>query len=148
MNEIERKIDEETLRLMRFLVRAGRMTETLADDLLGTVDLTATRLMALHQIDQSAERLSLGALALCMSFVKSNATQVIDRMEEDQLVRRLPDPCDRRGKLIEMTDEGKRLHDAALSALAPLADKLQTLSPEERTQLLGLLQKLSGSMQG
>lgn len=140
-------MNEETFLLMRWLVRSGKMTEALADCSLDTVDLSTTRLLVLHQIDQALpERLSLGALASCMSFVKSNATQVIDRMEEDQLVRRLPDPYDRRGKLLEMTDEGRRLHDAGFQALEPVAEKLQSLTPDERAQLLTLLQKLGASM--
>jgi hypothetical protein len=58
-------------------------------------------------------------------------------------VERLPDPDDRRGTLVALTEKGRQLVDGAL--LAHLANEerlLSALSADERRQLTDLLRKL------
>ncbi len=70
-------------------------------------------------------------------------TSRIDRLEHRGLVRRLDDPDDRRGVIIELTDEGRDVVDEAVAALA-ISDRqlLERLDPAEVDQLEGLLRKL------
>jgi DNA-binding MarR family transcriptional regulator len=70
-------------------------------------------------------------------------TSRIDRLERRGLVRRLDDPDDRRGVIIELTDEGQRVVDEAVAALA-ISDRqlLDRLDPQEVDQLEGLLRKV------
>ena len=70
-------------------------------------------------------------------------TSRIDRLERRGLVRRLDDPDDRRGVIIELTDEGREVVDEAVAALA-ISDRqlLDRLDPEEVEQLEGLLRKV------
>lgn len=63
---------------------------------------------ALQQLKIANEPLPLGQFADHLSCAKSNATQLIDRLEAEGLVRRIPDPHDRRSVLAQITDEGKR----------------------------------------
>jgi DNA-binding MarR family transcriptional regulator len=69
-------------------------------------------------------------------------TSRIDRLERRGLVRRLDDPDDRRGVIIELTDEGREVVDQAVAALA-ISDRqlLERLDPHEVEQLEGLLRK-------
>ena len=69
-------------------------------------------------------------------------TSRIDRLERRGLVRRLDDPDDRRGVIIELTDEGREVVDEAVAALA-VSDRqlLERLDPHEIEQLEGLLRK-------
>lgn len=137
-------MNEEILLLLRVLMRSGRTAEAKLDGLLDEADLSATKLLALQHIAQSNEALSLGQLAMCLAFVKSNATQLIDHLEEDRLVKRVPAPNDRRCTLLELTEDGEERYEAALQMIEPLMAKLEALyTPDERAQLLMLLQRLS-----
>ena len=70
-------------------------------------------------------------------------TNRLDRLEEMGLVERLPDPTDRRGRLVALTDAGRELVDSAVvEHLANEERLLSGLDTEEREQLAGLLRKL------
>jgi DNA-binding MarR family transcriptional regulator len=59
------------------------------------------------------------------------------------LIRRLPDPDDRRGVLVELTDEGRRLYQQAVGVQAK-KEALVTaaLNEREKKQLNSLLRRL------
>jgi DNA-binding MarR family transcriptional regulator len=70
-------------------------------------------------------------------------TNRLDRLEEIGLVRRLPDPSDRRGRLVELTAKARRLVDKAV--VDHLTDEEQLVAPlsrSEQARLAGLLRKL------
>jgi DNA-binding MarR family transcriptional regulator len=70
-------------------------------------------------------------------------THMIDRLERDSLVERLPDPSDRRGLLVGLTPKGRQLVDRVVPRhLANEERLLATLSASERRQLAKLLRKL------
>ena len=70
-------------------------------------------------------------------------TNRLDRLEELGLIRRLPDPKDRRGRLVELTPKGRTLVDqAVVEHLANEERMLSGLSASERIKLADLLRKL------
>jgi DNA-binding MarR family transcriptional regulator len=70
-------------------------------------------------------------------------TNRLDRLEDMGLVRRLPDPNDRRGRLVELTTKGRRVVDKAVVDHIADEDKLiAPLSRPERERLAALLRKL------
>jgi DNA-binding MarR family transcriptional regulator len=70
-------------------------------------------------------------------------TNRLDGLEEMGLVARLPDPTDRRGRLVALTDKGQELVDTAvIDHLANEERLLGALDGAEREQLAGLLRKL------
>ena len=78
----------------------------------------------------------------------AGVTSRIDRLERRGFVRRLADPDDRRGVLIELTDEGLELVDAAVAAnSASDRQLLERLDPQEIAQLEVLLRKLLGGLE-
>jgi len=62
-------------------------------------------------------RLSPGRLLRETLVTSGTMTNRVDRLAARGLVRRLPDPSDRRGVLVELSPEGLRKVDAALAAL-------------------------------
>jgi DNA-binding MarR family transcriptional regulator len=88
-------------------------------------------------------RLSPTRLSRGLMLSSAGVTSRIDRLERRGLVRRLDDPDDRRGVIIELTDEGRDVVDEAVAALA-ISDRqlLERLDPQEVEQLEGLLRKL------
>jgi DNA-binding MarR family transcriptional regulator len=70
-------------------------------------------------------------------------TNRLDRLEAMGLVERQPDPTDRRGRLVALTDRGRELVDAAVvDHLDNEHRLLGALDSEEREQLAELLRKL------
>jgi len=62
-------------------------------------------------------------------------TKRLDRLEEAALIRRHPDPDDRRGTLVRLTTEGREVIDDALATLLEAeTDLVQTaLGDEDET---------------
>jgi DNA-binding MarR family transcriptional regulator len=78
----------------------------------------------------------------------AGVTSRIDRLERRGFVRRLADPNDRRGVIIELTDEGLAVVDAAVAAnSASDRQLLERLDPDEIAQLEGLLRKLLSGLE-
>jgi DNA-binding MarR family transcriptional regulator len=70
-------------------------------------------------------------------------TNRLDRLEAMGLVERQPDPTDRRGRLVALTDRGRELADAAVvDHLENEQRLLGALDAGEREQLAELLRKL------
>ena len=110
---------------------------------LATVGLSLAKLAALKALKGAGESLPLSQLAERLSCVKSNITQLVDRLEADGLVTRADDPRDRRSRLAVMTAAGRKACDAGLS-LQDEAERalLSDLSAAERQQLAVLMGKL------
>lgn len=67
----------------------------------------------------------------------------LDKLERAGLLRRSPDPHDRRGLQVTLTDDGLRLIDEAVGAgLAEQTEALSALDGERAAQLSGLLREL------
>jgi DNA-binding MarR family transcriptional regulator len=93
-------------------------------------------------------RLSPTRLARGLMLSSAGVTSRIDRLERRGLVRRLADPDDRRGVIVELTDQGLEVVDAAVSAIA-ISDRqlLERLDTQEIAQLEALLRKLLGGLE-
>jgi DNA-binding MarR family transcriptional regulator len=86
---------------------------------------------------------SPGALARDLELSSGAMTSRLDRLEALGLVRRLPDPADRRGVRVQLTDEGRAAWDAAAEVQGRKeAFFASALTPEEQRQLNALLRKL------
>ena len=97
-------------------------------------------LLSALRIAGPAHRLSPTRLAKGLMLSSAGVTSRIDRLERRGFVRRLPDPDDRRGVIIELTDQGLEVVDAAVAALA-ISDRqlLERLDPQEIAALGDLL---------
>jgi DNA-binding MarR family transcriptional regulator len=81
-------------------------------------------------------------LAARIGFDKSDVTKVINRLEEDALVRRMKDEADRRRHSVSLTAKGRRQLEVSDSELAAsMKEFLRGLSAQEYCQLHRLLLK-------
>jgi DNA-binding MarR family transcriptional regulator len=88
-------------------------------------------------------RLSPGALLHATLVTSGTMTNRIDRLAESGLVGRHPDPQDKRGVLVELTDRGRGTVDAAMSDLLSRERELLTgLNTSQQLELAGLLRVL------
>lgn len=144
MNE-DNEPRDNPYRLLEALIHSGKLTETQLDAALSPVGLSTAKWGVLRHLIETGGQLPLGQLAAKLACVKSNATQLVDRLEGEKLVRRVPDPEDRRSILAELTVEGRQSYAAGLKVVRNferqlLADYL----PEERLLLYKLLTRLVG----
>jgi len=94
-------------------------------------------------------QLSPGQLVAATLVTSGTMTNRVDRLERRGLVRRLPDPADRRGVLVRLSRAGRETVDAALDGLlAHERDLLAPLSPAECDQLAALLRRLGSPLEG
>jgi DNA-binding MarR family transcriptional regulator len=88
-------------------------------------------------------QLSPGALLRATLVTSGTMTNRIDRLAESGLVRRLPDPQDKRGVLVQLTERGQTVADAALTDLLEQERGLLAgLDISERDLLASLLRLL------
>jgi len=88
-------------------------------------------------------RLSPTQLGRGLMLSSAGVTSRIDRLERRGFVRRLDDPNDRRGVIIELTDEGLAIVDAAVAANSESElQLLGRLDPAELETLEALLRKV------
>lgn len=70
-------------------------------------------------------------------------TAAIDRLERRGLVARLPNPADRRGSLVQLTEEGSEVIERAVDLQADVERRLcRSLTDRQLDQLTGLLRRL------
>ena len=84
-----------------------------------------------------------GRLASQLGLSSGAMTARLDKMEDAELIRRLPDPDDRRGVLIELTERGRELWEQTVSVQAEKeAIVAEALGEREQDQLNDLLRRL------
>lgn len=112
---------------------------------LAPTGLSLAKLGALRHLAEASEPLPLGQLAERIACVKSNVTQLVDRLETDGMVKRVPDPADRRSVRAVITDLGRERHQAGMEAMER-AERLvvSELEVSDQEQLQELLTRLSG----
>jgi len=88
-------------------------------------------------------QLSPGALVQQTLVTSGTMTNRVDRLERRGLVRRSPDPSDRRGVIVALTPAGRTVVDAAMADLLHRERELLAELPQgERDDLAGILRRL------
>lgn len=96
-----------------------------------TVDLSMPQLKALMVLHHRGT-LRVGEVARLLGLSPNATTTVLDRLEDDHLVQRRPDPSDRRAVLVGLTDTGEQWIAELLSANAQdFGQVLAQLSTED-----------------
>lgn len=105
--------------------------------------LSLAKLGVLSKLVAAGEPLPLGTLADRCACVRSNITQLVDRLEAEKLVARSDDPHDRRSVRAELTSEGRARYAAGMRALEK-AERgvLSRLPRQQRDTFLELLHAL------
>jgi len=119
--------------VMWSLLQAAHAIEGRLEQALGEVGLSGAKLAALTQLVEAGEPISLGELAAQCACVRSNITQLVDRLEADKLVRRVDDLADRRSLRAAITPLGRERQAAG-------AKRIEVV----RKQLAGALKALDG----
>lgn len=107
---------------------------------LESVGLSIPKYFALQRLVDAGEPVSLSSLAERQRCVRSNITQLIDRLETDGLVRRVSDPTDRRAVLATITPLGIERFEAGASAIGNVQTELASrIAPDDRESFMRVL---------
>ncbi len=127
------------------VIRTLHATETRLEAALEPLGLSLAKLGALSKLVAAGEPLPLRTLADRLACVRSNITQLVDRLEADKLVRRIDDPQDRRSVRAELTADGRARYAAGMRALEKAERELfSRLSAKQQDDLGRLLEILRG----
>lgn len=92
---------------MYSLLHAGRVVEERLEAALADAELSLPKFTVLSLLAEADEPLTLSDIAGRMKCVRSNITQLVDRLEADGLVRRVDHPNDRRAVHAALTPLGR-----------------------------------------
>jgi DNA-binding MarR family transcriptional regulator len=138
-------LDLSGMAVVARLLRVARRFDEAQDEFFSALGLKPGWLDVLGALRRTGEPYRLTPTTLSEEALISTAgmTNRLDRLEQAGLINRLPDPDDRRGVLVELTNEGLELVDAAIDAHRGLSRRLLGgLDSGERDELDGLLKKL------
>jgi len=125
------------------LLRTAHTVQAEVESRLGALGLSLPKLLALKALSDAGESLPLGQLADRLACVKSNITQLVDRLEADGFVARKADVSDRRTRLAVLTAAGRKAGTAGTRIQQDTErELLTTLTPDEAQQLAVLLEKV------
>jgi DNA-binding MarR family transcriptional regulator len=125
------------------LLRVARRLQERLEHTLDTIGLSSAKFMALEALVRAGAPLTLGELAGELQCVRSNITQLVDRLEADGLVQRVNDPADRRAVRAMITPLGSARQAAGADAIATLqrelAGRVDTADREQFFRVLAAL---------
>jgi DNA-binding MarR family transcriptional regulator len=118
------------------LLHVAHVLEARLESALETVELSLAKYGVLTLLAHAGGPISLSQLASRQSCVRSNMTQLVDRLEADGLVRRIDQPTDRRVVLAELTPLGVERQAAGAERLEQeQAAFVRSLSEPDRLAL-------------
>jgi DNA-binding MarR family transcriptional regulator len=91
----------------------GRLEEALA-----AAGLSGAKLGVLRALADAGEPLALSDVAQRVRCVRSNVTQLVDRLEQDGFVRRVGDVTDRRVRRATLTTAGRKAYATGVRVVA------------------------------
>jgi DNA-binding MarR family transcriptional regulator len=104
--------------------------------------LSMARLRVLYQLTTTSA-IRMGELSACVDVAPRTMTSTVEAMERDGLVRRRPDPSDRRATIVSITEAGRRsFHEGQRQQASAVADVFEALDPDQRRVLKDVLDSL------
>ena len=130
--------------LIAVLAAAEALQQRLEEALVA-VGLSVPKFDAMEQLIQAGEPMTLGNLAGKLQCVRSNVTQLVDRLEAEGLVQRGSCSEDRRAVRARVTPLGQERHAQGLQAIRSVQREIaDRLDPARRAQLIVLLSLFEG----
>lgn len=142
-------LDPAPMGVIGRISRIAALVQRQLDHVFAEHDLTGADFDVLATLRRSGVpyRLTPGELSRSTMVTTGGMTKRLDRLEATGMIRREPDPRDRRGKLIALTPKGRDLVDHAVEAHLRNEERLLAgLTAAKRRELAGLLRELLASL--
>jgi DNA-binding MarR family transcriptional regulator len=128
------------------ILRSYQLLNDQVTNVMRSHDLTFARYEVLTWLETDPESsLTLSWISKTLRIPPATVTNIIDRLEHDKLVKRVPHPSDARTTLAVITPRGKRIATDATRDLNAIVYEQIGLSERQRSQLLDLLAVLRAS---
>ncbi|MFP5346678.1 MAG: MarR family winged helix-turn-helix transcriptional regulator [Actinomycetes bacterium] len=135
--------DPLSMKVVTSVMRVQQLLLAQLDAMLKPFDITFARYEVLVLLTFSRTgALPLSKIGQRLMVHPTSVTNAIDRLEQQGLVRRVPDAEDRRRTLAELTPSGKRLTKRATKALTSADFGITGLPEPAQEQLYALLKEL------
>ncbi|PTB85274.1 MarR family transcriptional regulator [Pseudidiomarina aestuarii] len=135
---------EELLLALRKVIRATDLYSKQLNKLAG---LTAPQLLILREVAAAPEGITASAVAQNITLSPATVSNVIDRLEHKQLIRRERSTQDRRRVVLWLTAAGaERMHAAPRPLQEDFIERFQDLEDWEQSQLLAAMQRIAAMM--
>ncbi|MTD52671.1 MarR family winged helix-turn-helix transcriptional regulator [Amycolatopsis pithecellobii] len=132
-----------TMAAVTGLMRVQQIIQSAVDGALKPHGLTFARYEALVLLTFARRSsLPMRVMGERLQLHPTSVTNIVDRLERDGLVKRVPHPTDRRTTLVEITDDGRARHAEATKAVTEIDFGLVGLTPNQTVQLTDLLTKI------
>lgn len=138
----EKENDVSATRVWLILWKASRALEQQAIDSVAGLGLGLSDFAVLEVLVHKGP-LPVNVIGRKVLLTSGSITAAIDRLESRKLVRRTPDPHDRRSRLVQLTDSGKQLIEEAFARhQIDMEQSMAVLKCNERVELIRLLKKV------
>jgi DNA-binding MarR family transcriptional regulator len=125
------------------IMRAQQVLLAHLNEVLRPVGLTFPRYEALMLLSFTRTgALPLGKVGERLQVHRTSVTNIVDKLEADGLVRRMPHADDRRATLAEITPAGRDVAAAATELVHAAGFGIGALGPEELEELTSILRTL------
>lgn len=136
--------------IWRVQILTATIERILNQDILMSAEIprTAGRAIMTLRGGGSPYRSAAGRLAKACGITPGSMTAAIDRLEVLELVKRSPDPADRRGVLVSLTPKGIEVAEQLQASYAAAeAEILSPLDATEREELTALLRRFLNGLE-
>ena len=106
------------------VIGTAHQLEMWLESRLDEVGLSVAKVSVLKVLVEAGDALPLGELAECQGCVRSNMTQLVDRLEADGLVRRVADANDRRIRRASLTPAGREAFEKGRRVMEELEQEV------------------------
>lgn len=138
---------DNTFKLMEMLFKVSRLMKAEMSYSNDLTYLSILQIQALFFVNQN-EKTSMGDVAQYFHIELPSATNLINKLCEQDFITRFEDQQDRRLVMVKLTNEGKTLLDKAIQEHKKKLEKtLSFLSAKEKSELLIILQILNSRLQ-
>jgi len=113
----------------------------------GFRDLRAAHMPIIMHIDHPPGGTTITVLAERAQMTKQSMGELVSYLEQRGYLERIPDPLDRRAKIVRLTERGWEAHKAAPKVVLELEERWAAqLGPEKMRQLRRLLIELIATL--
>ena len=144
-------LDVDTMALVARLVSAAQLVSGRIDELAAEHGVHRGEGDVLFALRRAGPPYRLSPTRLAESGLVTTGTMTnrLDRLEGRGLIKRIPNPADRRSLDVELSAEGLRLVDVAIARhVANEQDMMAPLSPRDRAELTRITRKLIAHLEG
>jgi len=137
------QVPDRSQKLLQLMGHLSLRLRVKGIDLESTTGLANRELNLLSMLTMAGPT-SVKSLVADLALPRSTMTAIVDRLQARGLVRRLPNPEDRRSVILEATDHAVHALDAYTQGLQQLVEHtVSTLDDQEQAQLVRLVARLA-----